>query len=192
LPDKVPDNLGPGMLSQSAFARLIGVSQPTINGYVSRGMAGVVDGLISDPEAAKAWIKETIDPARRASYLRGKAAEPGVAQERGGAGARLLSAQATRIECENALKFGDAIKASTVRERDAVNVRAAKALILSFPGMFRQHLSFHYSKKNLWRIWLTRFYKISLVSHPSSFQIMMKNLFIKIMMKRNMLQLERL
>jgi hypothetical protein len=44
-----------------------------------RGMAGVVDGLISDPEAAKAWIKETIDPARRASYSRGKAAEFGVA-----------------------------------------------------------------------------------------------------------------
>jgi hypothetical protein len=98
-------------------------------------MAGVVDGLISDPEAAKAWIKETIDPARRASYLRGKAAEPGVAQERGDARARLLSAQATRIECENALKFGDAIKASTVRERDAVNVRAAKAL-----SRFRQRL----------------------------------------------------
>lgn len=47
------------------------------------------------------------------------------------------------------LSSGMQIKASTVRERNAVNVRAAKALILTFPGMFRQHLRLSLQQEKL-------------------------------------------
>ena len=49
-------------------------------------------------------------------------------------------------------------------------MRAAKALILSFPGMFRQHLRLSLQQEKLRENLVDEVLKISLVSHPSSFQ----------------------
>jgi len=119
------------IFSQSAFARMIGVSQQRVSQYVALGLPVDDQGFIGDPDTSKNWIKENIE-SRNID-------EP-VQKERADQRARLLAAQARKIEAEYDVKFGHMHQDSVVRERDQQNVLAAKALILSFPSRFRNAL----------------------------------------------------
>jgi phage terminase Nu1 subunit (DNA packaging protein) len=117
--------------SQSAFARMIGVSQQRVNQYVALGLPVDEQGFIMDPDTSKNWIGENIE-SRNCD-------EP-VQKERKDQRARLLAAQARKIEAEYDVKFGHMIQASVVREYNTQNALAARAFILSTPSRIRHLL----------------------------------------------------
>lgn len=127
-------------LSQNAYAISRGISKQRVNQYVhDDGMPLNDDGSV-DPVAADKWIRENVQ---------GRNVGSGVQKERSDQRARLIAAQARKIEAEYDVKFGHMIQASVVREYNTQNALAARAFILSTPSRIRHLLKLSCQQEKL-------------------------------------------